>query len=190
MTLAAIRVFLAARWAWLTSPLGRVLLTILAVLGLLGGVYALGHHNGVMTERAVWQAKVAKDAKTVATRVVKADTISAVAIAIHDTKVNAIVGHTNSLLQKVPTYVTPEDDSKCVVPAGAVSLLNASVSSTATIPETASGPVEAASDVALSAYVANDIFNVGVAKQALEENQTWRTWYADQVKAWGTPSPG
>lgn len=87
---------------------------------------------------------------------------------------------TRTLIEKVPIYVTAEDDRRCVVPAGAISLLNAAIRGDTNLPaSTASGLEQAASGVPLSALVDNGVYNLGVGHELLKEVLMWRAREAD-----------
>lgn len=91
---------------------------------------------------------------------------------------------TRTLREEVPIYVTAQADNRCVVSAGAVSLLNAAARGEATVPAAAGGPVDAPSGVPLSAVVDTGIANLGVGHELLTEVLGWRSWYAQQKAAW------
>lgn len=177
---------ITAALGFLTSPIGRGTAAALGALALLVGLYSVGHHNGVMGERGVWQKK-ADDAATAAREIeAKGGIISAGLQASHEAETTKIEYRTKTLIQRIPEYVPHAVD--CPVNAGAVSVFNAAVVGSE-IPAASGGPVEAPSGLTLSDLTAAAVYNLGVANQALDEAQTWRTWYAEQAKLRGAVTP-
>lgn len=88
---------------------------------------------------------------------------------------------TRTLIKEVPTYVTPADDDRCIVPVGFVQLHDAAA---AGLPGPAGGPVEAPSGVELSAVASTVATNYGAALEWRVEAQAWRAWYAEQAEVW------
>jgi hypothetical protein len=92
---------------------------------------------------------------------------------------------TQTLIQKVPVYVTAQADSQCVVPAGFVRLHDAAAAGrdVSAIPQ---GPGESAdtpSGVKLSTVAWVVAGNYGVCNSLRAELIGWQQWYAGQRAA-------
>ncbi len=96
---------------------------------------------------------------------------------------------TKTLLEKVPIYVTPEADSRCIVPVGAISLLNAAARGEAEVAGPAGGPYEAPSGISLAALTDFGVYNLGVGHELLTEVLGWRRWYTLHRDEWNKPAP-
>lgn len=168
--------------AFARTPPGRWALISLAVLAALWGVYAKGHTEGVAQEKAAEAKRIALARQDVAKRETKAQAITAHAASeLVKTRVE-IQTRTVTLIQKVPTYVTPAADAACVVPRGFVRLHDAAAA--ASLPSPASGSDEAPSGLPLSAIASTIVANYGAAYDWRAEALTWRGWYAEQKAAW------
>jgi len=169
---------LAVRWLGATA-LG---------LGILGAVaaggYLLGHRDGVQAEIADEAARTAKAARAVA-RVEKAGaSISAdVAgdLAAAQTRIAVL---TSQLQQKVPSYVTTEADSRCVIPDGYVRLRDAAGAGLPVIPLGPGGSIDANSGLVLSDLASNDLVNAAAFNRCVAEVTAWRGWYPRQADLW------
>lgn len=178
---------LLAVWSFLKSPLGRYLAATVAVALALVAYYRWAYDGGVKHQLAL-DARAEAAAKANITRhETKAAAISTTAqtnlakakIVIQDRIVTQI--------KEVPVYVTVEADAQCVVPTGFVSLWNDGARGEASLPAAPGGPVDTPSGVQLSAVLAADLGNDGVAYGWRAEALTWRQWYADQAAAWAKP---
>jgi hypothetical protein len=81
----------------------------------------------------------------------------------------------------VKTYVTPEADRRCVIPAGYVRLRDAAGAGVAVVPPAAGQSVDADSGLALSDLAENDIANAASFNLLLTEVKAWRGWYGAQT---------
>lgn len=138
----------------------------LAILGLVGAFLSGGAYlAGVRAERAAWEARIANERAAWAEQVQKLAEQQAQKARAADVAVQAsqerIRVVTRTIREKVPVYVTPESDARCVVPAGAVRLLNAAAQGVPPAPEHPALPHAAPSGVALSAVVGTTVDNYG-----------------------------
>jgi len=177
-------------WAFMKSPLGRWLIGIAGVLVILVLIYQGGVSAGVDRERAA-NAKLVAAAMAKADKVAKAsNTISENARRDHAADVVRINDLTTKLQQKVPIYVTPQADRRCVIPAGYVRLRDAAGAGVYPVPPAAGGSVDADSGLVLSDLAANDIANAAAFHTATSEVKAWRGWYAAQAELWNKNTKG
>lgn len=177
--------FLAPLWGFLKSPFGKWALIALGVLLVLLTVNRAGYASGVRSERAK-EAKIEAAARARIDKLAAAQAASADQFRAQLAAAQAAQAvRTETLIRKVPVYVTRKADAACVVPAGFVSLWNGGAGGPGAAPETPRGPVEAASGVALSDVARADLANYGVAYGWRDEALTWRGWYADLIAHWG-----
>lgn len=166
------------------TPLGRALAgaAILILLAFL--VYRSGVSAGVKAEKAA-NAKLVAAAMERAAEVSKAsDAISKNARTAHEADLARIAELTTKLQQKVTTYVTPQADRRCVIPAGYVRLRDAAGAGLNPVPGAAGGSVDADSGLVLSDLAANDVTNAAAFNTAVAEVKAWRGWYAAQADLW------
>lgn len=161
-----------------------------AVVVILGLALVLGARShwigaGVKREQRAEAKRLEAAQAKVAMREEAAQKISnSVSVAIADA-LSKNHATTKVLIEKVPRYVTPAADSKCVVPAGFVRLHEvAAFGSTASVSGPPSGPVDTASGIPLSSVASVVAFNYGVAHDWKAEALGWRAWYAKQKAAW------
>lgn len=173
----------------LSDPLYRFLAGLLGLVLLIGsyeGTYFWGHHKGVEAQKAVYAAEQVKARDAVHKLENKGGVITQQVKTDNVQKQTEIRWRTKYLTNEVTKYVTQEADTHCVVTRGFVSLYNQAAAPGAdpTVPGAPGGPVDAPSDVPLSAVSSTDVFNLGVGHSLLAEVVTWRTWYAAQRAAW------
>lgn len=94
-----------------------------------------------------------------------------------------------TLIKEVPRYVTVQADSHCVVPAGAVWLLDRAIASESTPgdPGLSSGvprDVDSPSGVALSQLVSIESDNLSECVLRGEVISAWQDWYAQNLRLW------
>lgn len=94
---------------------------------------------------------------------------------------------TQTVIQKVPVYVTPKSDADCVLPNGFIKLLDAAGLSADpdTLPGAAGEPNDSASGLRLSqaaALLAENLGNAALERQELIE---WQAWARAQEAAAG-----
>lgn len=173
-----------ALWAFAKSPWGKAIGVVLGVALVLLFVNRVGYASGVRAERAKDQkaqaAAAAQVAQQAAAQVKRADELRAqlnTALADNSTR-------TQTLIQKVPYYVTRKADAACTVNRGFVQLWNGGAGGPGAAAQAPGGPVEAPSGVALSEVARADAANYGVAYDWRAEALTWRAWGADLVAHW------
>lgn len=155
------------------------------VLATAAGLYVKGRHDGAHHEQVaeagrlkVAQANVARH-EAAAAEITEKLAVKASKAALE------IRWRTQTLVEKVPVYVTAEADRDCPVPVGFVRLHNAAASGgPASLPVTPGGPVDTDSGVPLSAVAATVVANYGTAFGWRNEAVAWRDWYAQQSAAW------
>ncbi len=176
---------LKAAWTWAKSPVGRWVLGAIAVILLLLAVHAHGVGQGVSREKAAQAKRDSAALKAVMKREARAEAITARVADNLTRETVRIETVTQTLIKEVPVHVPPAADARCVVPVGFVRLHDAAAASE--VPVTAGGSLEADSGVALSAVAETVALNYGDAHAWRAEVIAWRTWYAEQAKAWGEP---
>ena len=170
--------------AFVRSPLGRYLGIALAVILLLLGVRQCGFTAGVRQElgkEAKAQAEAARQlAAQAAAQASRTQALAAqLAAAQADNQTR-----TQTLIQKVPYYVTRNADRACTINRGFVQLWNHGAGGPGAAADAPGGPVEAPSGVALSDVARADAANYGVAYDWRAEALTWRAWGADLIAHW------
>jgi hypothetical protein len=165
---------LANLYAFIRSPWGLRLVLALVVLMVIGGAFLSGRSHGVRIEKAAEARRLEAARKDVAKREAKAVRITSGIATKTDAARVEIRTRTVTLIQKVPTYVTPASDAQCIVPVGFLRLYNAAA---AGVPTPAGGPVEAPSGVPLSTVLETDVANLGVGYDWRAEALAWREWY-------------
>jgi len=177
-------IFLAKLWGFLKSPPGRWLAGLAGVLVIAVLIYQGGVSAGVDRERAA-NAKLVAAAMARAEKIAKAsEAISKTARDKHAADLARINDLTAKLQQKVPIYVTPQADRRCVIPAGYVRLRDAAGAGVDPVPPAAGGSVDADSGLVLSDLAANDLVNAAAFNTAIAEVKAWRGWYPAQADLW------
>lgn len=174
--------FLAAIWSFLKSPIGPWIAVAATVGVLLFAVRAEGFRDGQEAERAVQEGRVKAAMERVTKIEAQAARISQAARANSDAQNAKIAALTADLKSKVSTYVTPQADRRCVIPAGYVRLRDAAGAGVPVAPAASGGPVDANSGLALSDLAANDVHNAGEFNRCVAEVKTWRGFWPDLVK--------
>lgn len=175
-----------------TSPISvRIIIAVVAVALLafsLMGLRGRWIGEGVRQEQAAEGRRLAAARAKVAKREVRSETITTKARKDLAAERGRIQTVTRTIVQKVPVYVTPAADDRCVVPLGFVRLHDAAASgSAAGLSRTAGGPLDAPSGLPLSAVGATVVENYGVAFDWRAEALSWRDWYDHQKSAWDRP---
>lgn len=177
-------ILLAKLWAFLKSPLGRWMAGVAVLLFLAFLVYRSGVSAGVERERTA-NAKLVAAAMAKAEKLAKASSaISAAARRDHAADLERINDLTTKLQQKVPIYVTPEADRRCVIPAGYVRLRDAAGAGVDPVPAGSGGSLDADSGLVLSDLAANDVINAAAFHTCVAEVKAWRGWYPAQADLW------
>lgn len=91
---------------------------------------------------------------------------------------------TREIIKEVPVYVTVQADANCVVPVGAVELLNAAASGRPPAPDPSGRSVDAPSGVDLSAVAGTVVENYGYTRELEAQVRGWQEWYARVQKDW------
>jgi hypothetical protein len=173
-----------ALWRFLSRPPGRYLASALIVMGGLIWVHADGYRAGRAAERQAVAAREIAAARQLARVAQASASISASARADNAAALAQIRTLTLKLQQKVPTYVSPQADRRCVVPVGYVRLRDAAGAGLDPVAPAAGGSLDADSGLVLSDLAENDIANAAAFNAATEEVRAWRAWYARQADLW------
>lgn len=176
--------FLSLAWGFAKSPWGKAIGAVLAVALVLLFVNRVGYASGVRSERAKDVAAQAQAAKLVAAQAAaQAATANALRAQLAAAQADNAT-RTQTLIQKVPYYVTRKADAACIVNRGFVQLWNHGAGGPGAAADTPGGPVEAPSGIALSDIARADAANYGVAYDWRAEALTWRAWGADLIAHW------
>lgn len=93
---------------------------------------------------------------------------------------------TRTLIKEVPIHVTAESDNRCVVPLGAVRVLDAAATGNPTISYGPGESADQASGVELSGVVSNVTDNYGYTRELEAQVIGWQDWYERVRKDWPT----
>lgn len=93
---------------------------------------------------------------------------------------------TRTLIKEVPIHVTAESDNRCVVPLGAVRVLDAAATGNPTISYAPGESADQASGVELSGVVSNVTDNYGYTRELEAQVIGWQDWYERVRKDWPT----
>lgn len=88
--------------------------------------------------------------------------------------------------KEIPVYVSQEASDRCVVPDGAVRLLDAAASSNPPAPYAPGESPDAPSGVDLPEIVSSATDNYAAGNEAIESVKGWQAWYAEVVRNWPT----
>lgn len=170
---------------FLRSPIGKYLMLALGCLSVLLLANRCGHASGVREEHAR-DAKAQEAARReIQRREVRSAQISATARADLGARQEAVAARTQTIIKRIPVYVTRQANARCTVPSGFVSVFNAAAEGRETgVAGTPGGSADAPSGLALSTVADATAGNFGICYAWREEAMTWRRWYADQKTAW------
>lgn len=127
--------------AWLFAAMGAI--------AAVAGSYAVGRRSGAAAVQARWDAAQAAQAIAVRDAMQRAMDVSRIVVTETVDRIRIVVEQGQTIVEKVPVYVTREADSQCVVPRGFVELHNAAAAGVE-LPAAAAGVVDAPSGLALS----------------------------------------
>jgi hypothetical protein len=127
----------------------RYLLPVVAVAALLGGGWLYLHNLHSDITDLEGQVQTQTDRANLAVHVAASSTATTQIVTKTVEKVVEVKVKGDTIVQKVPVYVTQKADANCVVPLGAVSVLNAAARNVL-LPGSAGAIQEAPSGVALS----------------------------------------
>ena len=176
--------FATLAWKFATSPLGRALGVILAVLLYSLTLNRCGYASGVRHELAT-EAKLQAQAKAQVDQLAAAQAKRTDAMRAELAEAQA-ANHVRpeTQIQKVPYYVTRKADAACTINRGFVQLWNGGAGGPGAAALAPGGPVEAPTGVALSDVARADAANYGVAYDWRAEALKWRAWGADLIAHW------
>jgi hypothetical protein len=140
--------------------------------------------DSLKAERDKARAALVTQAARVKPREAAASAITAEVAKTLQTETVRVRTVTQTILEKVPIYVSAESDARCVVPAGFVSLHDAAALGSPILPDSARGLVDDPSGVPLSAVADTVVANYGAGNLLRAEVLAWRSWYAQQKAAW------
>jgi hypothetical protein len=96
-----------------------------------------------------------------------------------------IVLVTKTIVEKVPTYVTPEADARCVIPVGFLRLHDAAAAGLPPVSEATGKPDDAPSGVELHTVTETVVGNYGVANSNAEKLGALQEWLRQQAAVRG-----
>lgn len=153
-----------------------LLAAVVGAMALAAVSFGLGHHYAKLQEaEAIAKAEAAAIARTQV-----ADQIT------HDADVAAaqaqqkIVHDTQTIIQKVPVYVTKKADAACDLTRGTVRLLNASAANVQPVPAVAGQSDDASAGVALDTAVAVIVQNYGTYAEVVARLEALQNWVRAQ----------
>lgn len=91
---------------------------------------------------------------------------------------------TRTIIEKVPTYVTPEADRAAVIGVGFQRVHDAAALGTPAVPFGAGQSPDTPSGIALSAVATTVAGNYGECRGWREQVIGWQSWYAEQSALW------
>ena len=91
---------------------------------------------------------------------------------------------TRTIIKEVPVHVTAESDSRCVVPLGAVRVLDAAATGNPTISYAPGESAGQASGIELSGVVSSVTDNYGYTRELEAQVMGWQDWYERVRKDW------
>lgn len=156
--------------SWIFGPIGKLILGAALLLGIGIAIRWYGHtkfQDGV-------DSVATKINKQTEKKKEKANKVSVDLNLKYVVQLNVIHGQTQTLLQKVPIYVTQKDNARCTINVGFVSLWNSS--NKGLLPSSARTANEAASPVVLSDVAAQHTRESGLGRsqqQQLIDLQEW-----------------
>lgn len=155
-------------WAWYL--IGLLLLVL--------GIYIYGryeYHEGVMSVKIV-------EARVVANTAIESGKVTSDIIPKFETQVQYIRGATLTISKEVPIYVTQQDDSRCIVPNGFVSLWNAT--NKMQLPNNSAGVPAGASSVVLSDIAAQHGVEAGICHENEARLTAMKGWLLEQQRVY------
>jgi hypothetical protein len=158
----------------LLSPLGRFLGIAAALVLVLG----LVRHSGAESVR---KAYAQREAEAVAKATVTAAADAQMSAGLRDQFAQAQAAtqvRKETIIKRIPIYVSKAADSRCVLGSGFVRAYDAAALGLPAPATGTGGSDEAASGVALSQHLELDVGNLSAGRNGLDEAGKWRAWYA------------
>jgi hypothetical protein len=166
----------------LTLKAYEIIGSALAVFLLAFGLFGYGDYHGRHLIQARWDAEKVLTAKALAEAQERAATISERVVTKYVDRIQTVQGATQTIIQKVPVYVTAKADAACPIPAGFVRVLDSAARGSA-LPATPSVADDAPSGVALSTVAASVADNYGnVCRANAEQLSALQDWVTEQAK--------
>jgi len=134
---------------------------------------------GASNNESHWVEKVKQMEVEMAKQEVATSNITTEVITKYVDRIKIVEGKTREIIKKVPIYITKEDDDKCTINNGFVSMFNSSASQTK-IPNTTRDVNEEASDVKLSTLAETITENHGTYYQVAEQLKSLQDWITQQ----------
>lgn len=163
----------------------RYVLPVVAVLALIGGAWLYVHNLNSDIEQLKREVKTQTDRADLATKVAASSTATTQIVTKTVDRVVEVKVKGDTIVQKVPVYVTQKADAACVVPLGAVSVLNAAAANVL-LPGSPGAIQETPSGVALSTVTGTAAEWAGRYWQLAAEYDGFMEW----VEAQGTIARG
>lgn len=165
-------------WAFFKLPV-KVPIGVLIGAALLAVVLNIGHGNarfkaGVASERNAVAEAAKRDAAKRTTITVRAETE-----AVKSRETIRTINRT--IVREVPRYVTREADSRCVVPVGAVRVLNAAARNVP-LSETPGVADDAPAAVGLAELTGQTVENYGLYHEVADRLTRLQAWIREQQR--------
>lgn len=166
------------------SILTKIGITIIPIAAIIAAFFVYGaaeYNKGVSTTKAQYANQVAKTN----TASIKATTQ---VVTKYIDRVQVVKEKGDTIIKKVPVYVTKEDDTKCVINTGFVQLWNDA--NQMRISDPASITNETASSVVLTDVAAQHAAEAKLAHQTEEQLISLQDWIVQQQAAYGKNNGG
>ena len=156
-------------------------LTVLALLTIaLVAAWRVGERHGEAKVQAAWDADKAKQAAALAEAERKAAQVTERVVTQYVDRVQVVHEKGQTLIQKVPVYVSSKADAQCVVPRGFVRVHDAAARQMP-LPDPAAGTDDAPSGVALSAVAGTVVLNYSTYYEQAEKLKALQEWARQQA---------
>lgn len=163
------------------TKIGIIVILIAAIIAAFFVYGVVEYNKGVSTIKAQYANQVAKTN----TASVKATTQ---VVTKYIDRVQVIKEKGDTIIKKVPVYVTKEDDTKCVINTGFVQLWNDA--NQMRVPDSTSTTNETASSVVLTDVAAQHAAEARLAHQTEEQLISLQNWVVQQQAAYGKNNGG
>lgn len=150
---------------------------IAGALALAGVSFYEGHHYATLQAQA---ALVGAQNAVIATKDKQAQ-VTATVEAAADTKQVEVRTVTQTIIKRIPIYVSPKADAGCAVPVGAVRLFAAAARGVPDLPDPAGRPDDAPAGVELSAVAAAAAEDLGTCQGIRARLISLQDWIAAQA---------
>jgi hypothetical protein len=161
--------------SFIPAPYKAVVMIAAEVLLLLG-IATIGHHMGVKSERASWEARQVAAVVDTAQKETKAAAAEVQVVTQYIDRVKVIHDKGATIIKEVPVYVTKKADDNCVITNGVVSVLDAAASGRdlPSVSESLTSANDSPSGIALSEVVEVEADNLTTCRATAEQVKAWQ----------------